>query len=64
MFVINQLYEIRVKYGTDIYRLFSFFDNEKLIIIANGFQKKTQKTPRNEIKKAKRIREEYFNEKQ
>ncbi|MBN8789940.1 MAG: type II toxin-antitoxin system RelE/ParE family toxin [Terrimonas sp.] len=57
------LYEIRVEYGGNIYRVFSFFDEEKLIIIANGFQKKTPKTPKNEIELAKKIKKEYFNEK-
>ena len=57
------LYEIRVKQGSDIFRIFCFFDEEKLIIIENGFQKKTQKTPKNEIEKAVKIKSEYFNEK-
>jgi phage-related protein len=43
------LFEIRVEVGSDIYRVFSFFDKGQLIILANGFQKKTQKTPKNEI---------------
>jgi len=58
------LYEIRVKLGSDIFRIFSFFDEGKLIILANGFQKKTQKTPRQEIEKAEKIKKEYFAEKQ
>ncbi|WP_066631455.1 type II toxin-antitoxin system RelE/ParE family toxin [Labilibacter marinus] len=45
------LYEIRVKLGNNIFRIFCFFDEGKLIIIANGFQKKTQKTPKAEIVK-------------
>jgi phage-related protein len=58
------LYEIRVKQGTDIFRIFSFFDEGKLIVLANGFQKKSQKTPRQEIEKAEKIKAEYFAEKQ
>ena len=58
------LYEIRVEYGSDIYRVFCFFDKGKLIIILNGFQKKTQKTPRNEIKLALNIKKQYFDEKE
>ena len=58
------LYEIRVKQGSDIFRIFSFFDEGKLIVLANGFQKKTQKTPRQEIEKAEKIKAEYFSEKQ
>lgn len=56
------LYEVRVKQGSDIFRIFCFFDKGKLIILTNGFQKKTQKTPRKEIDKALKIKEEYENE--
>ncbi|TAJ06577.1 type II toxin-antitoxin system RelE/ParE family toxin [Marinilabiliaceae bacterium JC017] len=57
------LYEIRIKQGKDIFRIFCFFDKGKLIILANGFQKKTQKTPKKEIERALKIMEEYKNEK-
>ena len=56
------LYEIRVKYASDIFRIFCFFDKEKLIVLANGFQKKTQKTPQKEIEFALKIKNEYENE--
>jgi phage-related protein len=56
------LYEIRVKQGSDIFRIFCFFDKGKLIIITNGFQKKTQKTSNKEIDKALKIKQEYENE--
>ena len=57
------LYEIRLKYGSDIYRVFCFFDAGKLVVVANGFQKKTQKTPKKEIEKALLIKSEYENDK-
>lgn len=57
------LYEIRVQQGSDIFRIFCFFDDDKLIVLANGFQKKAQETPKKEIIKAIKIMEEYFNEK-
>ena len=57
------LYEIRVEVGSNIFRIFSFFDEGNLIVIGNGFLKKTQKTPKSEIEKALRIMEEYKNEK-
>jgi len=57
------LYEIRVQLGNDIFRIFCFFDAGKLIIITNGFQKKTQKTPKQEIEKALKIKKDYENEK-
>lgn len=53
------LYEIRVQVGNDIFRIFCFFDEGKLVVLANGFQKKTQKTPRAEIEKALKIKKEY-----
>ena len=56
------LYEIRIKLGSDIYRIFSFFDEGKLVVLTNGFQKKTQKTPKQEIEKALKIKKEYENE--
>ena len=58
------LYEIRVQQGSDIFRIFCFFDQGQLIIITNGFQKKTQKTPKKEIEKAIKIKNEYESEKQ
>jgi len=57
------LYEVRVKLASDIFRIFCFFDQDKLIVLANGFQKKTQKTPKQEIEKALKIKEEYEDEK-
>ena len=57
------LYEIRVQTGSDIFRIFCFFDEGKLVVLANGFQKKTQKTPRQEIDKALKIKEQYETEK-
>jgi phage-related protein len=59
----DELYEIRVQHGSDIFRIFCFFDEGKLIVLANGFQKKTQKTPRSEIEKALKIKREYETEK-
>lgn len=55
------LYEIRVQVGSDIFRIFCFFDKGQLVVLANGFQKKTQKTPKNEIEFALKIRKEYEN---
>ena len=57
------LYEIRVQLGSDIFRIFCFFDDGKLVVLANGFQKKTQKTPQKEIDKAIKIKAEYESEK-
>ena len=58
------LYEIRVQFGRNIFRIFCFFDRGQLVVLAHGFQKKTQKTPKKEIERALKIKEEYENEKQ
>ena len=57
------LYEIRIQLASDIFRIFCFFDEGKLVVLANGFQKKTQKTPKQEITKALKIMEEYYEDK-
>ncbi len=57
------LYEVRIKYGSYIFRIFSFFDEGKLVVLANGFQKKTQKTPTKEIEKALKIKLAYETDK-
>lgn len=57
------LYEIRVQQGNDIFRIFCFFDQGQLVVLVNGFQKKTQKTPKKEIELALKIKAAYENEK-
>ena len=57
------LYEIRVESGSNIYRVFSFLDKGQLVILINGFQKKSQKTPIKEIEKAEKLKKQYFDEK-
>jgi phage-related protein len=56
------LYEIRIEVGSNIYRIFSFFDKGNLVVLGNGFQKKSQKTPKQQIEKALKIMEEYQND--
>ena len=56
------LYEIRVEVSNNIYRIFAFFDKGNLVVLGNGFQKKSQKTPKQEIERALKIMEEYQNE--
>ena len=57
------LFEIRIQQGSDIFRIFCFFDRGRLVVLANGFQKKTIKVPKNEMDRALRIKAEYENEK-
>src|SRR5690606_34751370 len=53
-------FEIRVEYESNIYRIFCCFDKGKLVVLFNGLQKKSQKTPKKEIEKAMRLKQEYF----
>jgi phage-related protein len=57
------LYEIRVKVGSDIYRIFCCFDEGRIVVLFNGFQKKSQKTPKKEVEKALKLKKEYFDKK-
>jgi phage-related protein len=57
------LFEARIKLGSDIWRVFCFFDKGKLVVLLNGFVKKTQKTPKKYIEKAMRLMNEYYIEK-
>lgn len=58
------IYELRTEYGGNIYRVFFIFDDGQIVVLFNGFQKKTQKTPTNEIEKAIKIKEAYYADKQ
>lgn len=57
------LYEIRIELGSNIYRIFCCFDEGRIVVLFNGFQKKTQKTPKSEIEKAEKLKAEYFKQK-
>lgn len=59
----NGLYELRIEYNGNIYRIFFVFDNGSVVVLFNCFQKKTQKTPASEIKKAIKLKEEYYGSK-
>ena len=54
------LFEVRIEYQSNIYRVFCCFDEGRLVVLFNGFQKKTQKTPKKEIEKAMKLKKEYF----
>lgn len=62
-FIRDELYELRTEWNSNIYRIFFIFDKGDIVVLFNGFQKKTQKTPENEIKKALKIKEEYYESK-
>ena len=57
------LFEIRIEFGGDIFRVFCCFDEGSLVILFNAFQKKTQKTPPGEIERAEKLMTEYYNQK-
>ena len=57
------LYEIRIEFESNIYRIFCCFDKGNLVVLFNGFQKKTQKTPKKEIDLALNLKDEYFTQK-
>ena len=59
----NGLYEIRIEYQSNIYRIFCCFGEGKVVVLFNGFQKKAQKTPQKEIDKAEQLMQDYFNNK-
>ncbi len=59
-YIEDDIYEFRVNYGNKEFRIFFIYDGERLVILFNAFRKKTQKTPRAEINKAKRLKQEYY----
>ncbi len=56
----ESVYELRIEYNSNIYRVFFVFDEDKIVVLFNGFQKKSQKAPANEIEKAIKIKNEYY----
>ncbi len=62
-YIEDDIFEFRVNYGNNEFRIFFIYDGEKLVILFNAFKKKSQKTPRSEIIKAKRLKQEYYEDK-
>ena len=63
-FIRDGLFELRAMHNGNIYRVFFILDDGNIIILFNGFQKKTQKTPKQEIEKAIKLKNQYYAEKQ
>ena len=59
-YIKDGLFELRIEWEGNIYRVFFIFDGDKIVVLFNGFQKKTQKTPVSEINKALKIKKEYY----
>ena len=57
------LYEIREEFGSSIFRIFCCFDKGNIVVLFNAFQKKSQKTPKQEIELAEKLKKEYFTSK-
>lgn len=62
-YIEDGIHEFRVTYGNNEFRIFFIYDGEKMVILFNAFRKKTQKTPKNEISLAKRLKKEYYEDK-
>ena len=58
-YIEDGIFELRTESEGNIYRTFFIFDGNQVVVLFNGFQKKGQRTPRKEIEKAKRIKQEY-----
>lgn len=61
--IADGIFELRAQYRNSIYRIFFIFDKGNIVLLMNGFKKKTQKTPASEIELAKRIKKEYYESK-
>ncbi|WP_455667132.1 type II toxin-antitoxin system RelE/ParE family toxin [Phocaeicola sp.] len=59
-FIRDGVYEFRVTYGNNEFRIFFIYDGDTIVVLFNAFKKKTQKTPDSEIKKAIKLKEEYY----
>ncbi len=62
-FIRDGVYEFRVNYGNNEFRIFFIYDGNTVVVLFNCFKKKTQKTPNSEIEKAIRLKEEYYEQK-
>lgn len=59
-FIRDGLYEFRINYGSNEFRIFFIYDGNTVVILFNAFRKKTQRIPEREIEKALRLKEEYY----
>ncbi|MDL2245786.1 type II toxin-antitoxin system RelE/ParE family toxin [Parabacteroides sp. OttesenSCG-928-J18] len=62
-FIRDGIYEFRVNYGNNEFRLFFIYDGDTIVVLFNCFKKKTQKTPNSEIEKAVKLKKEYYEQK-
>lgn len=62
-YIEDEIFELRAEHGRNIFRVFFIFDEGNIVLLFNGFQKKSQKAPRKEIEQAKKLKNEYYAEK-
>ena len=62
-YIREEVYELRAFCDSNVYRIFFIFDEGRIVVLFNGFQKKTQKTPEREIKQAIKLKNEYYDSK-
>jgi len=60
--IVDGIFELRAEHAGNIFRVFFIFDEGNIVLLFNGFMKKTQKTPRRELDLAKRLKKEYYAE--
>ena len=63
-YIRDSIFEFRVSYGNSEFRIFFIYDGNTIVVLLNCFKKKTQKTPQNEIEKAIRLKNEYYERKE
>lgn len=56
----DNIWEVRIRFGSDMFRLLGFFDGSQLVVLNHAFQKKTQKIPRQGIQIAEKRKRDYF----
>lgn len=59
-FIRDGIYEFRVNYGNNEFRIFFIYDGDTIVVLFNCLKKKTQKTPNSEIEKAIKLKNEYY----
>lgn len=62
-FIRDGIYEFRITYGNNEFRIFFIYDGDTIVVLFNAFKKKTQKTPNSEIDKAIKLKNEYYEHK-
>mgnify|MGYP000100162741 FL=1 len=57
----NAIWEVKIKFGSNIFRILGFLASNNMIVLNHAFQKKTQKTPKSAIKLAEKRKQDFIN---